>query len=374
MIEACTRKEKKETISVGLAERSVLTLAFYKNDSETIAQFELGLKWAFSFLGASLEQGSWQSAVKWKDNSFFQLDIDQLGFNQQARDYLKELLDQFKLSEEYQVNGAIDASRFVMCVLNNSNHYYKITGISTSLQEFRSKYNFQDKKAGIVESGVAFTERLIELPDRDDNISSLAYLANELSGSMLDSTHSTVESEVMDIMENGQIRFGVYNTNGELIVGADPRFSTAGKPIKCLWCHEINLQRGFAAITAIPGYYSPTQFDSVIADNRTILDKYRANLNPEIDYADRLQHAELEKLYFRFAEPSQKRLAAEWNMSISEVNLLLVGIPTHRHHEFPFDVDLYYRSEIQQFSPYKVLPSTPSVRETNENEPNLLGN
>ncbi len=374
VVESCKRDDVVKPPNSSSPEQSRINLAFYQNDSESISQFELGLKWVFSFLGAQLDKGSWSRALIWKSGSLFELRIDELGFSENAQIHLRSLINQFKLSEEYQIKGGIDAGRFVVCILNNSNHYYKITGVPKTFSEFKSQFEFKPKKAAIIESAVAFTERLIFLPKRNNTATALGYLADELAGSLVDSTHATIEHEVMDIMDNGQLRFAVYTDQGELIVGADPRFSSAGKPVKCLWCHEINLQCAFAAISAIPGYYSPPEFDSILATDRVVLDDYRAALTPEIDYSDEFQHAELEKLYFRFMEPSAKRLAQEWGKTEAEIKRLLVGIPTHQHHEFLFNEDLYYRADIQQFSPFQVLPSTPSVRETNDDEPNLLEN
>ncbi len=71
-------------------------------------------------------------------------------------------------------------------------------------------------------------------------------------------------------------------------------------------------------------------------------------------------------------EPSANRLSLEWGVSVNEVELLLKDIETHGHQEFPSFGQLYYRTDIEKFSPYATLPSTSSIRETNINEPNLL--
>jgi len=349
-----------------------LKLIFYQNDTETKAEFETGLKWAFSFLGAMLEKDSWNAAATWESSTKFQLDVTQLGFNQNAETQLKRLVTQFKASEEYYVKGGVDAGRFVVCILNNPNHYYKIVGMPVHLKEYTSSISFLQKRAAIVESAVAFKERLIQMPLPNSSINRLKYLAEELSGSLRDTSHRVVENEVMDIMANGQLRFGVYDTNGLLVVGSDPVISAAGKPVKCLWCHETNIQPAFAALTSIPGYYSPTQFDSIVGVNQTTLEAYKNNLNLESDLVNNANHTKLEKLYLRYMEPSAKRLAAEWGLTIEDVEQKLSNISTHRHAEFPSFGQLYFRSEIQSFSPYATLPSSSSTRETNDNEPNLL--
>ncbi|MGB0886685.1 MAG: hypothetical protein ACPGSL_01070 [Vicingaceae bacterium] len=368
MFLGCSKNEPVDELD----DKYKIVLNMYQNDSETKAEFETGLKWCFSFLGAQLKNGSWEKSTKWIDNQRIEIDTKELGFNNSALKQLSILITIYKNSEEYRVTKGIDAGRFVVSTFNNPNHYYKIVNMPKQLQAFETKYDFLQKKAAIVESAVAFGERRISLPNPNNNINSIGYLAEELTGSLADSTHIVKEFEVMDIMENGQLRFGIYNTNNQLINGADPNLSSAGKPAKCLWCHEVNIQKGFAAQTAINGYFSPNQFDSIIIENQLILNEYRSILNTEIDFLDNLQHIELEKLYIRFMEPSAKRLAAEWNMTEGEVSLKLSGFTTHTNNEFNSLGDLYNRFEIENYAPYQVIPSTTSARETVNYEPNLL--
>lgn len=353
-------------------EASTLQLYFYQNDSETKIEFETGLKWAFSFLGAELKNGAWKNATTWQSPTLIQLNIGALGFNTNAQEQLKLLIHQFKTSEEYLEKNGIDAGRFVVCILNNSNHYYKIVGMPNALDKYLSDRQFLQKRAAIFESAVALKERLIQLPLSNSSTTRLSYLSEELSGSLKDSSHQVIEREVMDIMANGQLRFGIYDTTGQLLVGSDPNISIGGKPVKCLWCHETNIQPGFAALSSIPGYYSPAQFDSIIGVNKTTLELYRNSLTPENDLINPTNHTKVEKLYLRYMEPSAKRLAAEWGLTAEDVELKLKNIPTHLHPEFPAFGQLYFRNEIEAYSPYATLPSSSSARETNDNEPNLL--
>lgn len=351
---------------------NTIELHFYQNDSETKEEFEIGLQWGFSYLGATLEKGSWSNGTNWIQQSVIQIDLQRIGFSNEALIPLSNLVSQFKNSQEYTVTGAIDAGRFIACILNNPNHYYEIVGQPKTLNTFAANYSFLSKRAAIIESAVAFKEREIRLPARNIKVEELGYWAEEMRGSLKDSTHKVIENEVMDIMPNGQLRFGVYDTMNQRLNGSDPSISIAGKPIKCLWCHEVNIQRGFAALTQIPGYYTPVQFDSIVAKNSNTLTSYRAALNTEINFTDNSQHTEIEKLYIRYFEPSAKRLAQEWNLTLPQVDSILAGIGTHVQPEFTEMGDLYHRDEIMQYHPYKVLPSTESARETVENEPNLL--
>ena len=372
MFVSCSKEEAIDTPAGETDVEYKIVLNKYQNDSETKAEFETGLKWCFSFLGAKLKKGSWANGTKWINNEKIKINIKELGFDEHALIQLKNLITIYKFSEEYEVTEGIDAGRFVVSILNNSSHYYKIVNMPIQLKDFRYKYNFLQKKAAIIESAVAFGERRISMPKENYNINSLGYLSEELSGSLSDSSHIVKENEVMDIMPNGQLRFGIYNTNEQLINGANIDLSAAGKPGKCLWCHEVNIQRGFAASTAIPGYLSPNQFDSIVLQNMDFLNDYRASLNSEIDFFDNSQHTELEKLYTRFMEPSSKRLASEWSITEEEVKLKLANLTTHNHIEFEEFGELYYRSEIESYSPYQVLPSTSNARETVNYEPDLL--
>lgn len=371
-LQACENESLETLFPEPTTSTHTIDLHWYQNDTESKAEFETGLQWCFSFLGAQLEKGMWTAGTQWVDEEKLSVHLDQLGFNNHALLQFEQLIAQYKQSEEYEKTGGIDAGRFVVSIINNSNHYYKIVDMPETLNEFQAKYRFQQKRAAILESAVAFKERLIHLPEQAQDISSLGYWSQELLGSLKDSSHQVEENEVMDVMPNGQLRFGIYNKNGALIGGGDPKLSVAGKPVKCLWCHEVNIQRAFTAITAIPGYYSPQQFDSIVAENRTQLDYHRASLNPIIDFTDKDQHPEFEKIYIRFMEPSAKRLAKEWGLSVAQVESNLQGIATHRHDEFPEMGDLYFRKDIASFAPYQVLQDVKEARETETDEPNFL--
>lgn len=349
-----------------------IDLRWYQNDIETRAEFEVGMQWCFSFLGAQLPSGSWNLGTLWINDQTLRIDLATLGFNNHALEQFEKLIRLYKASEEYAVTGGIDAGRFVTSIINNSNHYYKIVNMPTTLERFRNNSTFLEKRAAIIESAVAFEERLISMPAQNQNINSLTYWAQELSGSLIDSSQQVEENEVMDIMPNGQVRFGIYNKNGQLIGGGDTSLSIAGKPSKCLWCHEVNIQIGFSAMTAIPGFFSPEQFDSIVQENTVVLNNHRSALSPEINFFDRNEHTKFEKIYIRFMEPSAQRLAQEWSKSISDVESILVNVQTHENDEFPELGLLYYRKEIDQYSPYQVLPSTTEARETVSDEPNLL--
>ena len=372
VVDAC-KKEEIEVDRFSVEENyNTLSLSWFQNDSETQAEVNKGLIWCFSFLGAELPTGCLEKGLVWETDKVVKVDITQLGFTNQAQEQLRKIVRVFKESEEFQISKTVDLGRFVVTIFNNSNHYYKIVGTPTSLENFTQNRIYLPTHAAIVESAVAFGERIIQLPNPNEEIVRMGYLALEVQGSVIKNTHITKEFEVMDIMPNGQFRFGVYDLNGKLIQGADPNLSAAGKPTKCLWCHETNLQKGFAAQTSVSNYYSPIEFDSIIDLNFEKLKAYRGSLVSEIDYNDRQGHTELEKLYIRFMEPSIKRLSGEWGIPENEVEIKLSKLQIHLYGEFPEMGNLYYRSEVDNYAPFIVIPVSKDAREVLGQEPDYL--
>ena len=373
LFDAC----KKEELEIERAQSqevfsNTISLIWNQNDFETKKDVEVGLTWCFSFLGADLPIGGIQQALVWDSHNVINLDLRELGFNSLALMEISKLVEFFKESEAYKLHGAADVGRFVAVVFNNSHNYYKIVGMPTHLNEFNKPFIYLKKKAAIIESAVAFGERIIELPRTSKSIERMGYVAHELEGSISKNTQVIKEFEVMDVMKNGQLRFGVYNVNGKLIQGADPNLSSAGKPAKCLWCHETRIQIGFAAQTAVSGFYAPWEFDSIVNSNSETLQLYRNSLKSGIDFEDFKAHTELEKLYIRFMEPSAKRLSQEWGISIDEVNIKLNRLKTHNNLEFPEMGKLFTRTDVEQFAPFHSLPISNDAREVIGTEFNFL--
>jgi hypothetical protein len=71
-------------------------------------------------------------------------------------------------------------------------------------------------------------------------------------------------------------------------------------------------------------------------------------------------------------EPSAERLSLEWNLSVTEVENLLSGLPTHINEEFFFLGDLYNREDIESLAPFSGLQVSSSVREESEVEVNYI--
>jgi hypothetical protein len=330
-----------------------------------------GLAWTLSFLGAELPAGSLQRAFHWQ-GTHFTLDISQVGFDLQAQAAFKELIDFLKRSDEYSIQGGIDLGRFVMLTLNSTNHYYAITGTPDNYSAFRAQYNFDDKKAAIIISSIAFGNRLIEL-STGDQLSKVAFIATEGQGSLIDGTFEAEEFEAMNFMENGQLRFALYDINGNLKTSASPSLTAAGKPAKCLWCHEIRLQPPGIDDHELLGYYTADEFRNKLDERSILIENHRAGLGSDIDFSKIQDHTKAELLYLAFMEPSAERLADEWGVSVSEVKDKLGNISTHRHHEFPFLGDaLYHRKDVDDFAPYQNIAVPEDPRELSQYEPDFI--
>lgn len=338
---------------------------------ETRQDLTTGLAWNLSFLGAKLPKGSLDSAIQWRNETMFSLSLSDFGFSTEALNALNILISELKKTEEYQAKGGIDVGRFIMLTLNSSYHYYAITGAKRSLLEFKANYKFETTQGAVVNSSIAKGHRLVSLA-QGSKISQIAFVAAEGKGLITDGTFQEVEYEALDIMPNGQLRFALYDINGNLKASASPELTDAGKPAKCLWCHEIKIQ-SLNVMPSVSGYYPYDEFKTILQDEQNILDLYRMTLESDIDFAKRQDHTFLELLYISFMEPSTFRLSQEWSMTETDVQAMVNGLKSHKHHEFPFLGDkLFTRKDVDDFTPYTIARVPEDAREYSAYEPEII--
>ena len=350
---------------------STITLHWIQNyKTETKEDFEEAFVWGLSFLGAELPKDSLSSWLVWKDSNTFILHFEKAGFSTAALVPINKVLYELKRSEEYLKTKRIDAGRLMVQLLNNSSHYYAITGVAKTFDGFRNQYEWDPKKAAIIESVIAKKHRKINFSKPTGN--KLAFFSEESGGSLLDSTFRTSEFEVSELMPNGQFRYAIYDTFGNLKIAADSSKTSAGKPAKCIWCHEISIQPTYIAKTNVQNYYTFFQFDSIVAQRYLLAQKYRKTLRSDLDFSETQKHTLLEKLYISFMEPSLRRVALEWSMDSVSVSKKINRLPTHEHHEFKDLGLLYDRKEIDEKAPYSSLPVPGSARDLSDFEPNYL--
>ncbi len=329
--------------------------------SETEEKVMLGLNWALGSIGAS-----YKLVISLDENRRFQLDIDDLGFSVSAKNQIKKLHASLKKSEEYQQIGAIDIGRYVTLILGASEHYYAIIGVPQKLSDVLAGYHLELEKGYVNNSVVSSKHRMI-------SFSKQVGLRQLLLSAEIDSANERVlEFETVEIMENGHLRFGIYGADSNRINVSSPNFSNAGKPAKCMWCHESKIFPLFSLQRDKAGYLSYLQLKDTLEWFSFNLKQKQLQIDNGVDFGQKQDHTQMELLYISFMYPSVARLSEEWGMSLSMVESKLSGLSTTTYPEYPFLGDVYRRSEVNEFSPYEVLSVSTSVREYSEKEVNHI--
>lgn len=362
---ACAEDPPPATDNASLA-INLRWVASYPRERQS--DVESGLLWTLSFLGAGLpDEGP--SALTWSGD-VVTLRLDRAGISAEALPHWERLVTAMKASGEYRSSGALDIGRFVALTLCSAWHYYALTGASPRYEDARAEHELDPQPVAIIESSVAIGNRLIEMPVPSSGI---AFVAHEIAGSVQEGRFEIVEHELLAVMPNGQLRFALYDLAGALKPSASATLTAAGKPSKCLWCHETHLLGPFEGRTSIDGYQSLRDFERGLAELSDRLSRHRTSLRSRIDFGREQDHTYAELLYLGFYEPTIERLANEWRITEESARELLSGFPTHPHSEFPFLGDaLYRRSEVDVLAPYDVLEVPTDPREPSGYEPNLL--
>lgn len=334
----------------------------YPDDS--IDKSLIGLKWALSYVGALLPSSTDGFITT---NTVITIDIKKLGFNENAFQKLLKLSDKIKNTNEYKTNNSIDLGRYVTLLIGASEHYYEIIGVPNTLNEVLTRYNLLPQKGYVNNSDVSLEHRIIQFSEQ--NGFNQLFFCQEIDPI----TQDIYEYETIELLNNGQLRFGIFDQNGIRKNSVDASHSNAGKPAKCMWCHESNIQQMFSSQNDYNGYLAFSDFQNTLINYRESNRTLKLTLIDGVDFSQTQQHTYTELLYISFMEPSAERLSLEWNKSVSEVENLLSGLPTHDYPEFPFlGTNLYDRKEIESLAPFQGLQVSTAVRETSEIEVNHL--
>lgn len=330
-----------------------------------------GLLWSLSYLGASLDSSNAKQLIERTDSSQFVLHLDRAGFSSSALQQLLTICENLRGSEEYEKNNAIDLGRFLVLTEHTSNHYYSITGAAPTLQEFYRRHPFTNEKSyHLYRSAVAEHQRNLRFSIGKE-VSAIAWIAEEGEGSIDSGTFRVEAYEALDVMPNGQLRFAIYDAAGNLVPGSPTHLGKAGKPSKCIWCHELSVAPLFFETPEPLSGISTTEFGKWVDSSQHLIDRHRATLHPLIRFANVQDHTFGELLYISFMEPSAFRLANEWNTDTTTVAKKM-PIATHTYAEFPFLGNCYYRYYADSLSPYEVRKVPVSVREYFGSEPDYL--
>ena len=348
-----------------------LNLAWHKAyESQQWANVKTGLAWSFSLMGASMPGGRLDKSITFsnKYSTLLQINLYDLGFSHQAIKTFAVILDTIKSSPDYQRNNSIDIGRFLTLTLHSSWNYYAITQMPERLSDFKKEHKSTlEIKYMLNHSDVAIHERLITIYP-DSNILDFYFIASEPSGNL---NNDTEEFEVMNVMPNSQLRFGIYDKNGFLKAASDTSLSIAGKPGKCMWCHESKALDLFQPSDDIEGYLKRTNFIAYVESFNVLLNHYRSTLETDIVYTNLQDHTQSELLYVSFMQSSSMRIASETQMKQSKIKNLLKIYNAEEYHEFPFLGNLYSRSLIDSLFFSESLKVPTSVREPSLYEPDF---
>ncbi len=223
---------------------------------------------------------------------------------------------------------------------------------------------------GVTNSIVSKWHRRIRF-SKSDLVGGMAMVAEEGYGSLLKNTFKPVKFETITIMPNGQLRYAIYNKSGELEDAANPEISSAGKPGKCMWCHEIYIQPLFNQNGEVRNLMTNQQFSNKVKALQLKLNNYRNSLSANIDFTKRQEHTESELLYIGFMEPSAFRLQQEFSGDSIALKKAL-KMRTHVYKEFPSLGNLYERKKIDDYFSYKRIRIPEFVREKSKFEPNYF--
>ncbi|MEX0290291.1 MAG: hypothetical protein AB3N14_14385 [Flavobacteriaceae bacterium] len=334
--------------------------------ADTMEKNVKGLKWCLSFLGSEIAIDTTLKGINYND-SIIILNTSKLGFGEKAKKYLAQLNRQLKESEEYGHTKAIDLGRFIALTLGSSFHYYKITGVPSNISYYQKQHDFKEGKGYINNSGVSKVNRVISFTTNSIGNEQI-YISEEIEPA----TERLLEFETAEIMPNGFVKYGIYNTDGILKEAASNGVTRAGKPAKCIWCHESGIQSIFKEQQEQTGYLDPQVFKDVIYQNHRKLRVYQDSLWKDIDIKNRRLHTLMEHAYINFMEPSVERLSREWGMPISEVEKRVGHLSKHDHEEFQYLKGLYHRKDIESLGPWKVVPVPESIREKSDSEKDYL--
>lgn len=354
----------KYNIEPDLVEDTNLHLQFNAYLTGTNENALLGLDWALAQIGAKKTNASFGGISQNED--ILTIDIEHLGFDENAKFQLNKLHQKIKNSQEYKTNNNIDLGRYVALILGASEHYYAITNVPKKLEEITVNYVLLENKGYVDNSLVSEKHRIIEFSEQEGLKQFL--ITTEIEPS----TQEVLEYETIEIMENGHLRFGIFDENGNRKNNAKPSVSSAGKPGKCMWCHESNISRLFSPQNDFSGYLSYIDLKNTLGDFvDTYFDKKLA-LTDGVDFSESQNHKYMELLYISFMEPSIQVLSKEWNISVTEVQNRLISLQTHEHEEFDFLGAIYYRNEIESFAPFTSLQVSSNVREQSQTEVNHI--
>lgn len=336
-------------------------------ETQTRSDVMRGMIWSFSWMGAELPDSCYFHAVHPLDSVTFEVNLDSLGFNETASEALLIICDSIRRTPEYTARGSIDIGEFMMLTLGSTWHYYAITGVPKTLEEFKAKYQLDNHPFvfGVTKSSIAEGHRKI-LFSRDTALFHCGFMAVEGEGSLIDGTFTETLYECFDIMPNGQLRFMIYGKNGNLISGSPQAVGDAGKPTKCLWCHETSIQSLFIDNTPVNGMLTNEEFLLLRDSMQASLQRYRLALKSEMNFENHPEHTLGELLYITYMEPTLMHIANEWDTTEAAAQVILQHKRSTVFEEFDYIGRVYSRTDVNSLDSITNIEVPASARETGE--------
>lgn len=375
---------KKTPVIVCLLTAVLLSFSFFRKkevslnllytlnyEGDNWAKQRTGLLWALSYLGAELPKGSFDKSMVRIDSSSFTLNFGSLGFNEHALEVLESITDSIKKTPYYTKYNRIELGHFIALTIGSSPHYYAITNTPATYKQFLKGHDLTDPSVFLVTNSTVANHHRVIRYKLNPSILKTTFVAEEGTGSV-NSDFTPAFFETIDVMKNGQLHFAIYNSNGDRVNASPIEHGKAGKPAKCLWCHEIVFQPLYSKTDSVANSIGPQQFQRLIEKQNAMLDDYRKTLHSDINFNNRQDHTLMELLYISYMEPSLKKLAGEWQVPEKELRAILNQQTTHRHYEFKFMDSLYYRGDIQEHTPCKYISVANDIREPCVHEPDFI--
>ena len=341
-----------------------VTLKWHKGyEDDSFEKAITGLNWALSHIGA---KNLVPTNRVFDSESKVKIYPVEIGLKHKSQEVLGRLHAKITQSEAYQKRGDIDMGHYVTLLLGSSEHYYALVDLPNNLSDLEEGYTFSSVNGYINNSAISAKHRVLKFTDQ--HVLNQLFISQEIDSI----TGEIIEFETLDLLPNGQPRFGIFAANGERIEGANPVNSSAGKPGKCMWCHESKIQPLFSIQEPRVGYLTPNELRDTLLffreSHKNMLELQTLGVNFETP----TDHVLMELLYIAYMEPSVDRLALEWGISTNEVENLLENVSTHEHEEFSFLGARYFRKDVQEFAPYQSLSVSDNVRELEGIEVNHL--
>lgn len=320
-------------------------------EGDTWEQAQAGLWWQLANLGAlPPADGAGLSVARADaDEVQFTLDLDAVGFPEAALPAVHDAVGFVAGTDEVAVFGGLDLGAFFLKTLYEPWHYYAITGACGARDDWTAAHLAPDPaRYAITESLLVAGDRLDQYTPAPASPAAVAHLVEEGEGAIADGSFVPVETESIDILPNGMLRYAVYDDAGEVRPWGEA--SPAGQPGRCMWCHEDHLQPGLATNTGVEGYVATADFLAEIDAQTDAVAVLRAGLSTALVWDPPDAHEDGELFTETWLLPSPGRLAREWAVDEGRVRDALdaVGATWTAHPEYPDFGELVSRADAER--------------------------